>query len=135
MCLTASVQGYALASDPDDDADINKEVFDWNGAFQVRTAGTEEYYGAASTRKTPNTFRYPSFHALRLSPYPHISVPPSAASPVYSGRSLLVSNVGRDMEDNIRVISPPSLACFLTLQLAYRREQLFLSLGVCNFDV
>ncbi|CAM9710197.1 unnamed protein product, partial [Ectocarpus sp. 4 AP-2014] len=28
----AIIQGYALASDPDDDADINKEVFDWNEA-------------------------------------------------------------------------------------------------------
>ena len=28
-------QAYGLASDPDDDADINEEVFDWNGEFQV----------------------------------------------------------------------------------------------------
>lgn len=30
-----SFQAYGLASDPDDDADINEEVFDWNGEFQV----------------------------------------------------------------------------------------------------
>ena len=31
-----SVQGYGLYADPDADADINDEVFDWNGEFQVR---------------------------------------------------------------------------------------------------
>ncbi|CAN0345112.1 unnamed protein product, partial [Ectocarpus sp. 12 AP-2014] len=30
----AVIQGYALASDPDDGADINDHVFDWNAAFQ-----------------------------------------------------------------------------------------------------
>lgn len=29
------MQAYGLESDPDDDADINEEVFDWNGEFQV----------------------------------------------------------------------------------------------------
>lgn len=28
-------QAYGLASDPDDDADINDDVFDWNEKFQV----------------------------------------------------------------------------------------------------
>lgn len=32
-------KGYALDSDPDDGADINEKVFDWNAAFQVRTDG------------------------------------------------------------------------------------------------
>lgn len=30
-----SAQAYGLASDPDDGADINEDVFDWNGEFQV----------------------------------------------------------------------------------------------------
>ncbi|CAM9415157.1 unnamed protein product, partial [Ectocarpus sp. 8 AP-2014] len=30
----AVIQGYALASDPDDDAGINEYVYDWNEAFQ-----------------------------------------------------------------------------------------------------
>eukprot|EP00903_Cladosiphon_okamuranus_P015713 g14505.t1 len=30
----ALFQAYGLASDPDDDADINEDVFDWNGDFQ-----------------------------------------------------------------------------------------------------
>ena len=32
-----SVQGYGLETDPDDDADINEEVSDWMGEFQVMT--------------------------------------------------------------------------------------------------
>ncbi len=31
----AMFQGYGLAADPDDDAEINEEVFEWNGEFQV----------------------------------------------------------------------------------------------------
>lgn len=34
----AMFQAYGLASDQDDDADINDEVFDWNGEFQVKNA-------------------------------------------------------------------------------------------------
>lgn len=30
-----SLQAYGLASDPDDGADINEDVLDWNGEFQV----------------------------------------------------------------------------------------------------
>ncbi|CAM9359742.1 unnamed protein product, partial [Ectocarpus fasciculatus] len=30
----AIIQAYALGSDPDEDADINEDVFDWNEAFQ-----------------------------------------------------------------------------------------------------
>ncbi|CBJ26534.1 conserved unknown protein [Ectocarpus siliculosus] len=30
----ATIQGFALDSDPDDGADINEDVFDWNEAFQ-----------------------------------------------------------------------------------------------------
>ena len=29
------MQAYGLAADPDDDAEINDEVFDWMGEFQV----------------------------------------------------------------------------------------------------
>lgn len=32
-----SEQAYALETDPEDDADINEDAFDWNGDFQVRT--------------------------------------------------------------------------------------------------
>ncbi|CAM9869255.1 unnamed protein product, partial [Ectocarpus sp. 12 AP-2014] len=40
----AIIQGYALASGPDDDADINKEVFEWNEAFQDKLeASTDDF--------------------------------------------------------------------------------------------
>ncbi|CBN79517.1 conserved unknown protein [Ectocarpus siliculosus] len=42
--VKAIIQGYALSSDPDDDADINKEVFDWNEAFQDKLeASTDDF--------------------------------------------------------------------------------------------
>lgn len=34
-CWTFPSQAYGLESDTDDGADINEEVLDWNGEFQV----------------------------------------------------------------------------------------------------
>ncbi|CAN0569357.1 unnamed protein product, partial [Ectocarpus sp. 12 AP-2014] len=31
---SATMQAYALGSDPDEDTDLNDDVFEWNGAFQ-----------------------------------------------------------------------------------------------------
>lgn len=30
------MQAYGLESDPEDDAEVNEEVFKWNGEFQVQ---------------------------------------------------------------------------------------------------
>lgn len=45
MIFATAMQAYGLESDPEDDAEINEEVFKWSADFQVGAEKKKVFFG------------------------------------------------------------------------------------------